>query len=29
MAKNTLVLRLAEVLEARAEPDRDDVPFAA
>jgi hypothetical protein len=27
--KNTLVLRLAEVVEARAEPDRDDVPWAA
>jgi hypothetical protein len=28
-AKATLVLRLADVIEARGEPDRDDVPFAA
>jgi hypothetical protein len=27
--KNTLVLKLAVVLEGRSEPDRDDVPFAA
>ncbi len=27
--KNTLVLRLAEVIEARGEPDREDVPWAA
>ncbi len=29
MAKDTLVLRLAEIIEARGEPERDDVPFAA
>ncbi len=28
-AKATLVLRLADVIEAQDEPDRDDVPFAA